>query len=262
MTNKENILQELNELKSTLANVTPQNVYTIPVGYFDGLALQVLNRIKAMEAKNAAEELGYLSTSLSNISRQMPYVIPSGYFEGFAEKAMQLVRESNDYLQKESFGQTAKEELEVLSPLLSGLNKIMPYSVPQGYFESLGEKRNKPETKIISITSRKWFRYAVAAVVTGLIVMSGFMLFNKKANMAGLPLAKYEKKLNKEIKKMSDKELNDFLQYTNAGLSGEEKVSNNPTDDVKDLLKDVPESELKEFLEETSDVETITLMMN
>jgi hypothetical protein len=70
MTQKENILQELNELKSSLATVTPQNIYTVPVGYFEGLAAQVLNHIKAMEAKNAVEELGYLSPLLSNISRQ------------------------------------------------------------------------------------------------------------------------------------------------------------------------------------------------
>jgi len=208
-----------------------------------------------MEAKNAVEELGYLSPSLSNISRQMPNYVPAGYFEGLAEKAMQLIRESSDY-------QTAKEELETLSPLLSGLKKIMPYSVPQGYFESLAEKRNKPEAKIISITSRKWFRYAAAAMVAGVIVIAGFMVFNKKGNITGLPLAKYEKKLNKEIEKMSDTELNDFLQYTDAGLNGEEKVSNNSTDDVKDLLKDIPESELKEFLEETSDIETTTTLMN
>jgi hypothetical protein len=57
----------------------------------------------------------------------MPYDIPAGYFEGLAEKAMQLVRESNDY-------QTANEELETLSPLLSGLKKTMPYSVSRGIF--------------------------------------------------------------------------------------------------------------------------------
>jgi hypothetical protein len=56
--------------------------------------------------------LGHLSTSLTNISKQMPYAVPSGYFEGLAENALQLVRESKDY-------QSAKEELETLSPLLS-----------------------------------------------------------------------------------------------------------------------------------------------
>ena len=106
MTRKDNILQELNELNSTLATITPQNPYTVPVGYFDGLAARVLNRIKAMEAANAAKELGYLSPALSDFSKQIPFSVPQGYFEGLAEKTMQSIRESSDY-------QTANEEMRV-----------------------------------------------------------------------------------------------------------------------------------------------------
>ena len=58
MIQKGDILQELVELKSSLANVTPQNTYSVPAGYFDGLAGQALNRIKAIEAVTAVEELG------------------------------------------------------------------------------------------------------------------------------------------------------------------------------------------------------------
>jgi hypothetical protein len=300
MTQKDNILQELSELNSTLATIASQNVYAVPAGYFDGLIAQVLNRIKAMEAANAVEELGHLSPMLSNMSKQIPYVVPQGYFEGLAENAIQSVRESNDYhtakeemetlspllssLKKEipysvpqgyfegltdkamqsvhesNDNETAKEELATLSPLLSGLKKEMPFAVPQGYFESLTEnisrEENKPAVKVISITSRKWFRYAAAAVVTGIIAMVGFLIVKDKQNEEGQSIVKFEKKLNKEIKQMSDEELNDFIQFTDAGLTGEEKVSTKTTDEVKELLKDVPDTELKEFLEETSDVES------
>ena len=126
---KDNILQELNELNSSLS-INQQNVYTVPAGYFDGLATQVLNRIKASEATNALEELVYLSPILGNMSKQVPYNVPQGYFEGLAAKALQSITESNIQL-------TSKEELDSLSPLLSGLKKDMPFSVPQGYFEKL-----------------------------------------------------------------------------------------------------------------------------
>ena len=115
---------------------------------------------------------------------------------------------------------------------------------------------------MVSITHRKWFRYAAAAVVVGIVVMTGFIVFGNNQRQSAQPFAKFENKLNKEIKKMSDKELNDFIQYTDAGLNREEKVSNNPTEEVKDLLKDVPESELKDFLDETSDAGTESTMMN
>ena len=87
MTQKDNILQELNDLKSSLVNVTRENIYTVPVGYFDGLAAQVISRIKAMEAVTPGEELGYLSPLLGNVSKEMPYTVPADYFEGIAEKA-------------------------------------------------------------------------------------------------------------------------------------------------------------------------------
>lgn len=254
MTRNTNILNELTELKSNLADISPQNVYTVPVDYFDGLAIAVLNRIKAMSAENAVEELDYLSPALSNISKQTPYTIPAGYFESVAEAALQSVREGSNY-------QTAKEELEILSPLLGSLNKAMPYSVPQGYFENIAEKPAKPVMKVVSITHRSWFKYAAAAVVVGIIALSGILIFGNNAT-GEKSLAKFEKKLNKEIKKMSDSELKDFMEYTDAGLNGEEKASTSPSDEIKELLKDLPESELKEFLEETSDLNTETTLMN
>ena len=252
MTQKENILQELSELKSTLANVTLQNVYTVPVGYFDGLAAQVLNRIKAMETKNAVEELGYLSPSLSNISKQMPYSIPAGYFDGLAEKVMQLVRESKDY-------QTAKEELETLSPLLSGLNKTMPYSVPQGYFESLTEKRNKPAAKVVSIASRKWFRYAAAAVITGAIVLVGFLFSGDGEKEPG---SNALAGLTRDIKKMDDTQKDVLMDFIDAGMNGQETVQLNPdnkSNEVKDLLQGISDEELKDFQEQTEDIEDVLM---
>ncbi len=249
MTQKENILQELNELKSTLATVTLQNVYTVPVGYFDGLAAQVLNHIKALEAKNATEELSYLSPSLSNISRQMPYAIPAGYFEGLAENVMQLVREGNEY-------QTAKEELETLSPLLSGLNKTMPYSVPQGYFESLGEKRKKPAAKVVSFTHNRWFRYAAAAVVTGVIVLAGFiyMIFRKPVDPVEQPYAW----VKKSIKKVDKADIDSFVKLADEELNNQAAVASIPVkpEEIKELMKDVSDKEIQDFLDETTVTES------
>jgi hypothetical protein len=212
-----------------------------------------MNRIKLLEAENIGEELKLLSPMLASVSKEMPYSVPAGYFDGLEEKLMQSVREGSDY-------QTAEEEINTLSPLLGGLNKQMPYSLPQNYFETLagdiGSKlNNKTETKVVSISNRKWLRYAAAAVVTGVIALAGFFYLNTKFNSdPSRSFAKFEKKLNKEIKKTSDKELNEFIQST--GLDGTEKVQINPKEEVKDMLKDVPDTELKKFLEEIADPES------
>ena len=243
MKQNSNILQELKELGSSLAGLAAQNIYSVPDGYFEGLAGQVLNRIKAMEAANAAEELGYLSPILSNVSKKLPYTVPTGYFEGLEEKLMQTVRNSSDY-------QTATEELETLSPLLSGLKKEMPYSVPQGYFETLAAdintQANETETKVVSISSRKWFRYAAAAMVVGVIATLSFMLINQDKVTADKDSYAWVKK---NIKKVSTEKIEEFIQ-----LTGEDKsIASIDTkiEDVKELIKDVPDNEIQSLLNDT-----------
>ena len=149
MSQKDNILQELNELKSNLGAIDSKKLYSVPVGYFDELASQVLNRIKAIEAATSKEELNYLSPTLNNFTRQLPFSVPQGYFEALNENLIQNVIKNN-------LAQTPKEELENLSPLLSSLNKEMPFAVPKGYFEGLSSptnpNKNKQATKIFSIT--------------------------------------------------------------------------------------------------------------
>jgi len=255
MTQKDNILQELNELKSSLAETTPQNVFTIPVGYFDGLAVQVLNRIKAIEANTAIEELNYLSPLLNTVSRTMPYTVPVGYFERLEKKLMQIVSESNDY-------QTADEEIGALSPLLNGLKREMPYAVPPGYFEQIGlltnKEENKSATKVIPFIKRKWFRYAAAAVVAGIITISSFLLISTgEKEPGGQALAK----LTHDIKKMDEIQKDNLIDFIDAGMSGKETAQTNSVNsaEVKDLLKGISEEDLKDFQEQTEDIEDVMM---
>jgi hypothetical protein len=304
MAPKDNILQELNELNSSLS-INQQNVYTVPAGYFDGLAVQVLNRIKALEAFNAVEELDHLSPMLGDLSKQVPYSVPQGYFEGLSAKALQAVTENNINLNakvelaslspflsglkkdipfsvpqgyfeeleikalqsvtESNINQNAKDELASLSPLLSGLKKEMPFSVPQGYFESLSENINRVETKpvvkVISITSRKWFRYAAAAVVAGVIIVAGFLLSGGDTKEPG---GKALAKFTKDVKKMNDVQKDDLIDFIDAGMSGDETVqveNDKKSDEVKILLEGISEEELDDFKEQSEDLEDV-LMTN
>ena len=274
MTQKDNILQELNELNSSLININPGNIYTVPVGYFDGLAAQVLSRIKAMEAVNGVEELGHLSPVLSNISKQMPYAVPVGYFDGIAEKALQTVHQSNNV-------PSAKEELATLSTLLSGLNKKMPYAVPQGYFKTLStglaaeevrkqgqqnlvknqtREETRPVAKIISIASRKWFRFAAAAVITGIIILAGFSYFSNEKVPGSKALAKF----TRDIKKLDNTQKDNLINFIDAGLNGDETAqvnTDNKKEEVKDLLQGISAEELKDFQEQSEDIQVV-LMTN
>lgn len=255
MTRKDNILEELKSLNSSLANqVMP---WSVPANYFDGLAESVLARIRAIESG----EVEYSLSLIDGLQHDMPYTVPAGYFETLAERALNAAKSSSV---------SAEEELASISPFLSGLKKEMPFEVPAGYFDSLPLQPvqvEKPAAKVIPFTRRKSFRYAAAAVVAGLIISVGLLIGigNKNADQS---IAKFEQKIEKEIEKTSDKELDEFLQqFSDAGLTGEEKAYTAPvTLEAEELLKDVPDDELKEFLEETSTTETTlnneTLFLN
>ncbi len=254
MAQNNNILQELSELNSSLANVASQNVYTVPSGYFDGLASQVLNRIRALEATNVVDETGFLSPALNNVSRKMPYAVPAGYFEGLTEQALETVRESSNH-------QTAEEEIESLSQLLSGLKKQIPYSVPEGYFDQLVVVPVTKEIKVVSITHRKWFKYAAAAVVSGIIVLSGILFLTGNRKDAA---DKIFAQVKKDVMKMDETQKDNLIDFIDAGMNGKETAevnTDNKSKEIKELLQGVSDEELKDFQEQTEDLQDV-LMTN
>jgi hypothetical protein len=120
MTNRKNIENELIELGSSLQGIIAANPYEAPEGYFERLPEAVLAR-----AKN--EEF----SPVLNRANTNPYLVPEGYFENLADTLLNRVKAME--------AGSAKEELELLSPVLKGLQKTNPYRLPQGYFEELAD---------------------------------------------------------------------------------------------------------------------------
>jgi hypothetical protein len=254
MTQRDHILQELDELQSSLANIGIQNVYIVPGGYFDNLVSEVLSRIKALDAENASEELNYLSPLLNSTSKKMPYAVPADYFSEQQARIMQIIKTDNGE-------QTAEEELETLSPLLSSLKKQMPvrsghpvgpYSVPQGYFDELSNPLNakeiRPATKVISITRQRWFRYAAAAVVIGFVAIGSLLFFNKGENVD--PKTQSSEWVKKNMKKVSTDEIDNFVQSTDIAIV-DTKNEMKDKNDVQELIRDIPDNDIQKFLDET-----------
>jgi len=243
MTNKD-IIQELSDLGSRLPGNISINVYSVPPGYFEGFSEQMLSLIKANESL----------TWLSSLPKEMPFNVPDRYFDELDEKIMEIIRSRPDY-------QTSTEELESISPLLSSISKRPVYSVPKGYFENFRPGvEEKKETKVISITGRKWFRYAAAAIIVGVILMAGAIAINNSSkDSAGKTLAKFEK----EVKKINDvKSTENLIDFMDTGLNEKELASRQKSskpDDVQQLLKDVSLDELKDFNEESKDIEDVMM---
>lgn len=255
-------MNELGDLKSSLSSHTPQNMFDVPHGYFEGFATHLLNRIKALEAKNAAEEIQTLSPLLASISRQIPYSVPEGYFPSLEQKIEDRIQKHPDY-------QTAGEELIALSSVLNRLKNTTPYSVPEDYFQNLAVSirqnvNEKIGAKVVSLKSNRLGRLAVAAVITGIILLGG-VLFMKQQNNNPVEAGKAWSKIEKQVEKISDKELKDFVQVTNPNdLTTQENISSKSiaSEDVNTLLNDISDKELQDFLDQTGDSEEEVLLMN
>jgi hypothetical protein len=159
-----------------------------------------------IDQDNIQDELRNLDSGLPAKS-ELPFSVPEGYFEGLAGRMLAKVKEQNS---------SVMEELHTLSPLLAGLSRKNPYSLPDGYFDknledlpflvkddavspvlkSIGTTmpyttpkgyfENFPrqvmsklvgsEAKVVPFFSRTWMRAAVAAVVGGIIFLGGYQL--------------------------------------------------------------------------------------
>jgi len=159
------ILNELKELSPLLAGMEKTNVFTVPEGYFDGLAdhalivckaeeASVLNdlskqehrevpagyfdnladsimaKIKAVENETAAEELRTLSPALYSIQNENTFEVPAGYFDGLPDAIMAKINDANE---------TVAEELKTLSPALYSIQNENVFEVPAGYFDGLAD---------------------------------------------------------------------------------------------------------------------------
>jgi hypothetical protein len=237
MNSRDHIQDELQGLNSSLPSAGNGTPFTVPDGYFEGLAASVLARIKADQV-SAAEEIARLSPLLAGISRTMPFQIPDHYFQTNIEVLPAITSEDEESL------------------VLSFVDKEMPFEVPRGYFANLPEqvvdKVEEKASKVVAMPRRNWMRMAVAAMVAGIIAVSGFMYFNSgkragNSDVAG-PIAAQH--IVKELKNVSTEELDAFIKTTAVTVHSTETAKNTKTKDVKSLLKDVSDKELDAFLDQ------------
>jgi len=144
------------------------------------------------------------------------------------------------------------DELATVAPFLNTINKTNIYHVPENYFETFTVNAAfKKPAKIINFTNRnrKWFAYAAAAVVTGIIAIS-ILFFNR--NNETNPYAQINKiNISADISKLTDDEINNYLS---ASTSGGDFINDHDSDDnqdVQDYLNNASDEEIQQYLNET-----------
>ena len=205
----ENISNELKAISSTVASVPYVNVFTVDPLYFPGIEIEVSARISADE---------FYSSGGS-------FTIPLGYFETLSAHILQKIKsgENNE----------VSAEINELSSVLAGISKDNVYHVPEGYFAQLEFVAEKAaQAKVIQMNpsrSRSIFRYAAAAVITGMLGISVINIVDKSGSSNALKdgseiqfatkdvLAKathiiQSGTLDHELNDLSDREIEQYLQ--------------------------------------------------
>jgi hypothetical protein len=267
------ILEELRSLSPSVAAISRRTPYEVPEGYFTGFPVLVLGRVAGWKG-----------------AKSLTYSVPEGYFDRFAQDVLARIKtgaaagtlspadvalaaggEASDpvspvlaQIGRVTPYQTPEGYFEELTPLLAVLKDKNPYAVPEGYFDSLSEVitartgqmigHEMREGKVVSLGSRArrsigWLKYSAAAVVAGLIFTVGWLRWHQPAGETNNPNFNLA-----TLSKVSDTELQNYLTDQDTTLA--QPLSNttatvdmNDTD-LKTLLGDIPDGELKQYMEE------------
>lgn len=199
MESTNDILNELNELSPSIAALNKVNVFTVPEGYFESLAEDIMIGI-------GNENGDRIQSSLANGIEED---VPQGYFENLADSILAKIK-----------AEKTADELRVLSPMLYSIQNENVFEVPPGYFEGLSEevmRRVQPQPKVVVMKKRTAtiFKYAVAAAFTGVMALGVFKFTNPSSKTelpdyvkAGLKI----ENVDQELSKISDDEIVKYLE--------------------------------------------------
>lgn len=220
MSRNETILQELKQISPVVANLSENNVYSVPTDYFNNLSGEVFSKIKT-------EEL--LSSLKTN-----PFSTPKGYFNQFEQNIIDKIKGA------ERISDDVKEELSLIAPTLNNIPKTTPFAVPSDYFENSQKiDVSTPKSKVVKLfTARKFVLYAAAAVFTTVLGI-GIVKYIGTKNCAI--------SIEKEFAKTNEDDLKKYLEEnTNVDLAIH--TTNNDTEESTGLLENVSVEEMKEYL--------------
>ncbi|MEJ7740958.1 MAG: hypothetical protein WKF97_26365 [Chitinophagaceae bacterium] len=287
MGNSRNILQELKQISPLVAEINAGNPYQTPQDYFEGLAAEILNRIsiieetpvaikgaphktpfttppdyfehlsktvlsriRAMEAGSPKEELEALSPILGQLEKKIPFSVPSGYFDEL----------SMDVLAGATAIDFVNRQFDPVSPLLNEARDKNVYTVPAGYFDQLSgqiikKARHGQRPKLISLkVSKRLFRYAAAAAITGMVALGAWLFFQPEP----LPGSGNE---FAAIETLSDDEIVDYLDNNTVTIPENSSIASFDLkeEDLKELLSDVSDQELQQYLDQHAVAKDVTI---
>lgn len=221
------ILNELRSISPSLAEMEKVNVFTVPEGYFIDLDEKIATTVFLQVDKK------------ENFQK-----VPEGYFDSLSNKILSRIKGEEE---------SADNEIKSISPALHYLKQEEVFTVPEGYFDGLSNRiLNKvtgQDAKVVSFNSvKKWWKYAAAAVVAGIITITSLQLFKTQytnsgsgmvASSTNLPayvqLASHYKtprQLDQGIASLTDDEIAKYLEKNTTILDDETLTKNTDTKEL------------------------------
>jgi hypothetical protein len=211
------IVQELQELNSTLAQLERVNVFSVPEGYFETIStIILLNSKQAITAE-----------------------VPQGYFDQLADSILNKIKAQQP---------TAAEELRQLSPMLYSIQDSNVYKVPAGYFDTVAVnvlQELQPKVKVVKMGWRSSvLKYAAAAVVVSFITLSVFKFANKPVDKQNNIAAVVLDPSIQKGRSMNDSTFDAALNKLSADDIASYLEKNGNETDVAELSTDISDSTL------------------
>lgn len=196
MKRNEEILNELMTISPLLASVSNENIFSVPEGYFNSLNQLILRKAAAQ------------SPTLS---------VPEGYFDKLSASVLSRIKEEGALL-----------ELRNLSPMLYSVQNENVYKAPAGYFERLASvilSKVQVPAKVISIHRRSIWKYAVAAVVAGVIAINSIWNFNSPNQHVAYNTLKSKPGMPAYISEAAQYKTEEDIQNAVASLSNDDIIN-------------------------------------
>ena len=208
------ILNELREMNSPLADMSREMPYCLPIDYFEQLGNIVLEVINIEEPEAPV------------FGKEMPFSVPQGYFEELQDNITNTIA-------------------------LSGFAKENPLSVPAGYFENLPlailnsvkEVPVKKKTNIISFGSTLILQQIKLAAAAILVIGIGMGMY--KYN-----LDKRVPNISKALSEIPEYAINDYVNQHVDDVDAELILGTVETD-THASVKQLNEDEIIDYLNET-----------
>ena len=223
MNNREDIFMEIKNISAFVAAIPFVNVFTVEETYFSTLPEMITLQINIGKEINSAKNLS----------------VPEGYFETLAGNILNKIY---------ALESDVAAELNEISPMIAGIENKETFTVPARYFDELTFlSKQKQTAKVIAIDKpRSFFKYAAAAMITGLLGLGIVNIFyddNTATNITttaqvtggtNLPnTVIMNGSFDETLKSLPDIEIEEYLQQSGQDVNAALVASS--TDDVDKL---------------------------